>query len=236
MNKTIMGLLIVLTLLVPSSALADSYQHFAGSPFNLTFKPGDTLFINNNSGKVQQLTELFNGTSIQLDSDVGNNGATQVTLTNVGQYTFMGSDGVIGYVIVQSPQLIPSPTDQIITLTPKLTNQTSNNSTSPIVVLPNNSTKTNNFTAPTIPINTPVTSAPIVAPTNTTSTNPIVPVPIIQAPINQNNTALVQQIATLEAKIDSLQAQENSHYQQLNDMQNIIFGMLTKLLHLNNLQ
>ena len=230
-----MGLLIVLTLLVPSSALADSYQHFKdGVPFNLTMKPQETLYINNDSGKPQQFTVEFpNGTSKLVDSNVGNNGATQITLTQIGQYTLFGLDGMIGTVEVQQPQLIPSPTDGKIIITAPTnvtitapTNSTNSNQTSTIVVTsPNNATNTQ-----------PVTSAPIVAPTNTTSTNPIVPVPIIQAPTNQNNTALVQQITTLTAKVNSLQAQENSHYQQLNDMQNIIFGMLTKLLHLNNLQ
>lgn len=227
MNKSILLVLLVGALIVPSTVFADSYQHFRNdSPFNVKMSPHETLFINNNVGKVNQLTVMFpNGTSKITDSNVGNNGATNIQLNDVGQYTFFGSDGVIGYAVVAEPEIPPSqvPAGPVIIASPQAapvqnvtpTNQTTQNT--PVQNIPVQTTSstpivTFSFSNQTTPIQTTTSSVQTSQPTVSSTTQ--------DSTISERLDSLEKTNKALSDKIDVLEAQQLG-----------IFGLITKIAH-----
>jgi hypothetical protein len=224
-----MASIMSLMLLSTNAIYADSYQHFRNdTPFQLQLKPDETIFINNNSGKLNQLTvSLPNGTAKITDSSVGNNGATSYTVHDVGTYTFYGKDGVIGVAVVSAP-IIPQETIVI---------NAQNNST--------NSTVTENATVQqNIPQSLPETVGQITPQNNTNNSTPLqlgvqnktTVTQTVPAGLSANVTQLQQEVQELKQDNADLKAIIIAQNNQTNTMLNVIHGMLFQLLRHYNLQ
>lgn len=234
MNRLMIGLIVALALVVPSSALAESYT--VSDMFMVrTVHVGDTITVFNNDNKTHSISGKTS-TGETIDDKISAGQSVDIQFLFPGQFSFYDKydKSKFGTIYVYEPSV-------------NLTAMTVYNKTSitdlfqaPIyaqdLVIPNS---TNNSTPLANQTNigsssTPSSGGSVVSFGISNSTQPIV---------TQNTTTTPTDISKLEAKIDSLttevqslKAQEQAHYDQSTTMTNTIFGMLVKLLHVFNLQ
>lgn len=252
MNRTIIGILVLLALVVPTSALAESQTYDVNNMFTVrTVHVGDVITVVNTDSTTHSISgKTDRGDTI--DNKITAGGSTQLTFSFPGQFSFYDKYdktkfGII-YVFDPSQDLSKvnvfngtSKSDlfQAPIYEEDLSVPNTPNTNTPLA----NNTQTNN-TAPTTTTSTPITTT-----TNdsisTPNTTPSQPTPVQNTTSTQTtpapttttqNCSTPEQITELQNEVTRLTAQEQNHYTGLNDMLNIIFSMLTKLLHINNLQ
>lgn len=241
MNKTvIIGILVLLALLVPTSALAESQTHSVSDMYTVrVIHVGDVITVVNTDSVTHSISGRTDRGDV-IDDKLDAGGNAQLQFSFPGQFSFYDKyDRThFGIIYVYDPSqdlskvnVFNSTSKSDLFQAPQYAEDLSVPNT-PNTNTPLANQTTNNETQTTITSDSTSLSAPVQSGNNSTqSTTTSTP-----EPTTTQTCASPAQVQALEDEVSRLTAQEQTHYQQDTDMLNVLFSMLTKLLHLNGLQ